>query len=146
MWWPALQSLGDWLKADPDLAGVAVRYGVSNPFPAQDFIDLRYGGSPASEIADASFGDDELWIDVFKKLTGADAPTQHETGVAYQQLYTLQRAVLTSIGQWFRGTDALGGAAFNVTSRRIDPDGELFRADELAGCRIVLNINWQSGE
>lgn len=143
MWWPILNSLGDWMKVDANLAAVQINYGATNPFPSQDFIDLRYGGSPSFDLAESKEGDSRVWIDVFKKLASADAETAPSTGAAYQGLYSLQSMTLASIAEWFRGTDAVAGAQFRVTTQEIDPDGDHFRADEFAGCRIILTLNWR---
>ena len=144
MWWPLMQSLGNWLQADADLAGVSVLYGAVNPFPETDFIELQYGGSPSFDLSANDRGDAELWANVFSRLDRADADPAAQTGVAYQQLDALQGRVLSSVGEWFRTTAAVNGATFNAQTREIQPDGELFRADEFAACRIVLNINWRN--
>lgn len=138
-----MQSLGQHLKADDTLSGVEVNYGVKNPVPDSDSIDVRYGGSPVFDMDDGDRGEAELWLDVWKKLDSADAETGHETGIAYAQIYDLANRVLTSVRGWWRATDAVAGASFRLGVQHINADGDAFRDSQIAASRIILIINWQ---
>lgn len=139
-----MNSLVEHLKADANLAAVQVNYGLHNPAPDEDTIEVRYGGSPGYDIHDNTNGDARLWADVMKKLSDADAETAHQTGVAYQQLYDLTNLALASIHEWFRNEDVAGIAAFNTTVEELRSDGDALRDYGIAGSRIVLNINWRN--
>lgn len=136
-----MQSLGEHLKADAALAGVQINYGLRNPVPETDAVDLRYGGSPVHDLDDGDRGDARLWLDVQKFLDKADADTQYDTGAAYAQLYALVNAVLASVRKWWT-TDEVSGASFNTSVTEIQPDGDQLRDYDIAAARIILNINW----
>lgn len=145
MWWPIMESLGDWLKADtPRLDGVSIRYGLSNPRPDGDFVDLRYGGAGGFEVGDQDNGEDNFWVDVFVRLDRAQAETDATTGIAYERLHALQLKLLSSIGEWWRDTESISGAAFRTAVKQINPDGEHYRDTECAAVRIVLTIDWRN--
>jgi len=143
MWWPLLQSLAEHYKADANLSGLQVNYGLRVPVPEQDSIDVRYGGSPGFDLHEAVEGTDRIWVDVLKKLSRDDAATAFDTGIAYQQLYELTERVLDSTREWFRGAAVSDLASFNATVEELRGDGEALRDDEIAASRIILHINWR---
>ena len=141
-----MQSLGEHLKADTALAGIEVNYGLPQPIPDVDSIDLRYGGSPQIDLHDGDEGTARIWVDVTKKLAAADAETAHATGVAYAQLYDLVNRVADSLRAWWTTTDVSGLAAFKTEVEEIQSDGDELRDYGVAGSRIVININWREAE